>query len=135
MRFERAVIARSRSKRSSTSRGPRLPSPEQSAPGGRAAYLARVLKVYAHRSSGPLSFWYERPELNERAFGGGREFYMRFAGKAAYKGPFDAAGIPLLDYQGDIGRQYNPIAIAQYGLARFNAWSTSGGAADRAAWV
>ena len=112
-----------------------MPSPEQSAPGGRAAYLARVLKVYAHRSSGPLSFWYERPELNERAFGGGREFYMRFAGKAAYKGPFDAAGIPLLDYQGDIGRQYNPIAIAQYGLARFNAWSRSGDAADRAAWV
>jgi hypothetical protein len=50
---------------------------------------------------------------------------MTFAGKARYKGPFDAAGIPLLDYQGDIGRQYNPIAIAQYGLARFNRWSAT----------
>ena len=51
---------------------------------------------------------------------------MTFAGKARYKGPFDATGIPLLDYQGDIGRQHNPIAIAQYGLARFNRWSAIG---------
>ncbi|MEO8076803.1 MAG: D-glucuronyl C5-epimerase family protein [Acidobacteriota bacterium] len=101
----------------------------------RVAYLARVLRVYAHRSSGPLSFWYERPELNSRAFGGGAEYFMRFAGKTRYQGPFDAAGIPLLDYQGDIGRQYNPIAIAQYGLARFNAWSAAGASADRTAWI
>jgi hypothetical protein len=121
-----------------------LPSPERAsgrvrltaqATTGRVSYLARVLRVYAHRSSGPLSFWYERPELNERAFGGGREYFMRFQGKALYRGPFDAAGIPLLDYQGDIGRQYNPIAVAQYGLAKYNAWSATGNAGDRAAWV
>jgi heparosan-N-sulfate-glucuronate 5-epimerase len=91
--------------------------------------------VYSHRSSGPLSFWYEKPEINERAFQGKPDYFMRFAGKTAYKGPFDAAGIPLLDYQGDIGRQYNPIAIAQYGLARFNAWSASGALQDRVAWM
>jgi hypothetical protein len=102
---------------------------------GRLAYLARIARVYAHRSSGPLSFWYETPELNERAFDGGGQYYMRFAGKAAYKGPFEAAGIPLLDYQGEIGRQYNPIAIAQYGLARYNAWATSGSDADRSSWT
>jgi hypothetical protein len=103
---------------------------------GRVAYLARVLRVYAHRSSGPLSFWYEQPEVNEAAFAeDARGYFMRFAGKARYQGPFDAAGIPLLDYQGDIGRQYNPIAIAQYGLARFNAWASGGTAEDRAAWI
>lgn len=101
---------------------------------GRVAYLARVLRVYAHRRSGPLSFWWEQPEVNEPAFGG-TEYFMTFAGKARYKGPFDAAGIPLLDYQGDIGRQYNPIAIAQYGLARFNRWSTTHAEDDRAAWI
>jgi heparosan-N-sulfate-glucuronate 5-epimerase len=73
--------------------------------------------------------------LNERAFTHGIEYFMRFAGKARYQGPFDAAGVPLLDYQGDIGRQYNPIAIAQYGLARFNAWCATGAAADRTAWI
>jgi hypothetical protein len=100
----------------------------------RLAYLARVLRVYAHRGSGPLSFWYEQPLVNERAFDGD-EYFMAFAGKAGYKGPFDAAGIPLLDYQGDIGRQYNPIAVAQYGLARFNRWSVGRAERDREAWI
>ncbi len=107
----------------------------RSSVGTRLLYLARVLRVYAHRRSGPLSFWYEKPEVNERAFGGD-EYFMTFAGKARYKGPFDAAGIPLLDYQGDIGRQHNPIAIAQYGLARFNRWCGDADAGDdRAAWT
>jgi hypothetical protein len=60
---------------------------------------------------------------------------MNFQGKAAYRGPFDAAGVPLLDYQGDIGRQYNPIAIAQYGLARFNSWCVTRGSDDERAWL
>jgi heparosan-N-sulfate-glucuronate 5-epimerase len=91
--------------------------------------------VYSRRRSGPLSFWYERPELNERAFGSGLDYFMRFSGKAKYRGPFDSNGVPLLDYRGDIGRQYNPIAVAQYGLARFNAWTASDAAADRAGWI
>jgi hypothetical protein len=98
-------------------------------------YLARVIRVYSRRGSGPLSFWYERPEIDEAAFDGRGGYYLRFAGKAAYKGPFDAAGIPLLDYQGDIGRQYNPIAIAQYGLARYNAWLAAKSPDARAAWI
>jgi hypothetical protein len=60
---------------------------------------------------------------------------MRFAGKARYAGPIDPGGIPLLDYRGDIGRQYNPIAIAQYGLAKCNAWAAGGTSADRSAWI
>ena len=30
--------------------------------------------------------------------------------------PLDIHGIPLVDYQGEIGRQYNPVTISQYGL-------------------
>lgn len=101
---------------------------------GRLAYLARVARVYANPGSGPLAFWYEQPELNEGAFAG-PQYYMRFAGKANYRGPFDAAGIPLLEYRGNIGRQYNPIAIAQYGLARFNQWSDTGSDRHRTAWI
>jgi heparosan-N-sulfate-glucuronate 5-epimerase len=110
-------------------------SPERQGTQGRVAYLARVLRVYAHRRAGPLSFWYERPEMNYAAFDRGPGYFMRFAGKANYRGPFDLEGVPLLDYRGDIGRQYNPIAIAQYGLARFNAWTDSGDTADRTAWI
>ena len=32
-------------------------------------------------------------------------------------------------------RQHNPIAIAQYGLARFNRWCNTADDADRAAWL
>lgn len=78
--------------------------------------------MYANRSAGPLSFWYEEPQINEAAFHDGLSYFMWFQGKALYRGPFDASGVPLLDYLGDIGVQYNPIAIAQYGLARFNQW-------------
>jgi hypothetical protein len=94
-----------------------------------------VLQVYSRQRSGPLSFWYERPELNDRAFDSDLDYYMRFAGKARYRGPFDSDGVPLIDYLGGIGRQYNPIAVAQYGLARLNAWTMSGAADDRSGWV
>lgn len=101
--------------------------------GRRLAYLTRIARVYTHRSAGPLSFWHETPLLNPKAFDGA-QYFMRFQKKADYAGPFDDAGVPLLDYQGDIGRQHNPIAIAQYGLARFNRWSESASGEDEAAW-
>lgn len=50
---------------------------------------------------------------------------MTFADKANYNGPRDDGGIILLDYRGDIGLQHNPIAIAQYGLARLNLYLNS----------
>jgi len=45
---------------------------------------------------------------------------MLFAEKADYSGHHDSAGIPMLDYRGGIGLQYNPIAIAQWGLGNYN---------------
>ena len=38
-------------------------------------------------------------------------YYMSFHSKANYNGHYDADGIPMLDYYGSIGIQYNPIAI------------------------
>ena len=76
----------------------------------RVEYLTRVFQVYARPASGPLSFWHEEPELNQDHRSDPRQYFMRFRGKADYAGPFDASGIPLLDYRGRIGRQYNPIA-------------------------
>lgn len=89
---------------------------------GKASYLRRVVSAYlTSRGSSQLSFWHESPELNTdmQAHHLG-PYYMGFASKASYGGPFDDAGIPLLDYRGALGKQYNPIAIAQYGLAHFN---------------
>jgi heparosan-N-sulfate-glucuronate 5-epimerase len=72
--------------------------------------------------------------MNEAAFEG-PQYFMQFQGKADYRGPYDEAHVPLLDYQGDIGRQHNPIAIAQYGLARFNRWIESRSVGDQMAWL
>ena len=82
----------------------------------RRVILANGIGVRSHRS-----FWHEVPEVNPAAFeAGSTAYYMTFAGKADYEGPFDGQGVPLLDYRGSIGRQYNPIAIAQYGLGSYN---------------
>jgi heparosan-N-sulfate-glucuronate 5-epimerase len=87
----------------------------------RLQYWRRVFSAYFGRGASQLSFWHETPAVNPRApkdtLG---EYYMTFDDKAKYEGPFDEDGVPMLDYRGEIGRQYNPIAVAQYGLAAYN---------------
>jgi heparosan-N-sulfate-glucuronate 5-epimerase len=88
---------------------------------GRLRYWRRIAQAYVLPGPSPLDFWHETPEAHPKAvFDELGPYYMTFAGKAAYAGPFDDRGVPLLDYRGDIGRRYNPIAVAQYGLAHYN---------------
>jgi heparosan-N-sulfate-glucuronate 5-epimerase len=111
----------------------------------RLNYYRRILPAYLGSGASQLSFWHETPEINQQAFPGitgdqrGRDanlstnaapthigpYYMLFREKADYTGPYDNDGIPLLDYRGSIGRQYNPIAIAQWGLANSNRYFAS----------
>ena len=90
-------------------------------------YLRRILSSYIFSNNSQLTFWHEVPEVNNaapiRELG---QYYMTFAGKANYQGPFDKQGIPLLNYHGKVGKQYNPIAIAQYALAHYNLASSKG---------
>jgi heparosan-N-sulfate-glucuronate 5-epimerase len=87
----------------------------------RLQYLRRIFAAYLTCRPSQLTFWHEIPEINLRfdsdCLG---EYYMTFTAKADYRGEYDEAGIPLLNYHGIIGLQYNPIAIAQYGLGNFN---------------
>jgi hypothetical protein len=87
----------------------------------RLQYYRRIFSAYSSPATSQLKFWHDTPAVNQRAsihdLG---EYYMGFEAKAAYAGPFDSGGIPLLDYHGRIGRQYNPIAIAQWGLGNYN---------------
>lgn len=93
----------------------------------RLDHYRRLLTAYLARRPSHLSFWHETPELNLRAVPGVLgEYYMTFRAKADYAGPYDSAGVPLLNYRGAIGCQYNPIAIAQYGLANFNRFRETG---------
>ena len=84
-------------------------------------YYRRIFSAYLGSDRSHLTFWHEVPEINPRATTGHLgEYYMLFREKADYPGHYDAAGIPMLDYHGTIGLQYNPIAIAQWGLANYN---------------
>lgn len=87
----------------------------------RINYWRRIFKVYLTDTQSYLTFWHEEPTVNEdfqkETLG---PYYMTFHDKAKYAGPKDNEGVILFDYFGSIGRQYNPVAIAQYGLGHFN---------------
>ena len=88
---------------------------------GRWQYFRRILSAYLGSGNSQLTFWHDEPAVNPNLkvekLG---EYYMPFLEKADYAGLFDNAGIPMLDYHGKIGKQYNPIAIAQWGLGNYN---------------
>jgi hypothetical protein len=87
----------------------------------RLAYYRRVFSAYLGKGNSHLTFWHGVPQVNENALVDRLgEYYMPFLYKADYPGPFDGQGIPLLDYHGKVGLQYNPIAIAQYALGHYN---------------
>ena len=93
----------------------------------RLSYLRRIISAYLINQDSHLSFWHGSPEINENLspteLG---EYYMPFVYKAQYRGPFDENGIPMLDYKGKVGKQYNPIAISQYGLGHYNLYKRTG---------
>jgi hypothetical protein len=93
----------------------------------RLRYYSRVFAAYATPNRSHLTFWHETPEVNPRLnVHELRQYYMLFAEKADYAGEYDQAGIPLLNYHGQIGLRYNPIAIAQWGLGNYNLFCRSG---------
>lgn len=93
----------------------------------RLSYYRRIFSAYLVGGKSHLTFWHEtpveNPNITPAALG---EYYMSFTEKADYQGFYDASGVPQLDYHGKIGRQYNPIAIAQYGLGNYNLYRRTG---------
>jgi heparosan-N-sulfate-glucuronate 5-epimerase len=93
----------------------------------RARYFRRILGAYLLPGNSQLTFWHEQPEINPAAFSAALgPYFMLFREKADYAGPHDTEGIPLLDYRGALGRQHNPIAIAQWGLGNYNLFRQNG---------
>ena len=102
----------------------------------RLNYYRRLFPAYLGPKKSQLTFWHDLPEVNERFRPGELgEYYMPFTAKADYRGDFDGAGIPLLNYLGKLGRQYNPIAIAQYGLGNYNLFIRTRDPERRRKWL
>lgn len=92
----------------------------------RLRYWRRIFSAYGGGATSHLTFWHGVPEVNPRARPGEvDEYWQVFRAKADYPGQHDADGIPMLDYHGHVGLQYNPIAIAQYGLGNYNHYRES----------
>jgi heparosan-N-sulfate-glucuronate 5-epimerase len=95
-------------------------------------YYRRIFSAYLGYGRSQLTFWHDVPEVNPRAEAGRLgEYYMLFREKSDYPGHYDSGGVPMLDYRGGIGLQYNPIAIAQWGLANYNRFCETG---DESRW-
>ena len=93
----------------------------------RLGYYQRIFAAYLTHSESQLTFWHGRPQVNEQfAPGQVGQYPMPFVAKADYAGHYDGQGIPMLDYRGNVGLQYNPIAIAQYGLGNYNLYCRTG---------
>jgi hypothetical protein len=86
----------------------------------RLSYYRRIFSAYLIGGKSHLTFWPETPAENPNAIATDLgEYSMLFAEKADHQGFYDSSGVPQLDYHGTIGLQYNPIAIAQYGLGNY----------------
>jgi hypothetical protein len=102
----------------------------------RLNYYRRIFSAYLGNSKSQLTFWHETPELNADFLPGTMgAYYLTFAQKADYSDALDETGIPLLDYRGVLGRQYNPIAIAQYGLGNYNLYASTGDPSRKAKFL
>ncbi len=93
----------------------------------RAAYLRRIAAAYVGSGASQLTFWHGTPraasDFKKDELG---PYYMRFDEKADYSAHHDTNGVPMLDYRGTLGLQYNPIAIAQYALGNHTLWLETG---------
>ena len=102
----------------------------------RLKYWKRIVSAYLGNKKSHLTFWHGTPEVHTGADPSVIDHYwQRFAGKADYPGQFDDRGIPMLDYHGHVGLQYNPIAIAQYGLGNYNLYRETGSDDRRARFL
>jgi heparosan-N-sulfate-glucuronate 5-epimerase len=72
----------------------------------RLRYWKRIFSTYFISGKSNLTFWHGNPQVNH----------------LAQYDKLDETGIPKLNYQGDIGIQYNPIAVAQWSLGNYNLW-------------
>jgi hypothetical protein len=89
-------------------------------------YLNRIFSAYLLSTNSNLSFWHTvlKPNSVEDYSAIGK-YYMNFEDKTRYNGSFDADGIPVLDYKGSLGLQYNPNAVAQYALGFYDLYVNS----------
>ncbi len=95
--------------------------------------MKRILGLLGRymNASSSVSFWHTPIDQAFYHYPSLADYPIDLSAKCDYRGPFDSAGIPILDYTGEIGLQYNPCACAQYALGSFQRWQRDGDEAAR----
>jgi heparosan-N-sulfate-glucuronate 5-epimerase len=84
-------------------------------------HIFTTIVRYLHPYSS-VKFWHTTIAPVEYEYPLMEDYYIDFTAKIDYSGPYDSNGIPILDYFGLVGRQYNPCAVAQWGLGAWQSW-------------
>ncbi len=87
-----------------------------------ACYFGYTVYIHYYHSSRDHSFY--QADLSDLFDDTLSHYYVHTGGTEAIalesgmyaSPPFNLDGVPVVDYQGDIGRQVNPVTVAQYGL-------------------
>jgi hypothetical protein len=96
--------------------------------------LSRLLSVYLLRKGTTKTMWTHAGIVNEtrcRSRDIMDGYFLDFSRDADYAGPFDAQGVPMIDYTGRIGPQYNPWYVGHYALANFELFRKTNDAVRR----
>lgn len=83
--------------------------------------IIALLRRYMSSASS-VSFWHTPIDQVVYDYRSLCDYYIDLSAKRNYAGPFDDRGVPVLDYTGEIGKQYNPCASSQYALGWFQLW-------------
>lgn len=78
---------------------------------------------YTHPKSA-VKFWHTKIAAVFYKYDSLENYYIDLSEKIYYRGPYDQQGIPLLNYFGEVGVQYNPCAISQWGLGAYQCWKS-----------
>lgn len=83
----------------------------------------RLWRTHILKRGGVKALWTNPGKINEARCQNLDDllegYFLDFSRDASYPGPFDPHGIPMIDYSGTVGIQYNPWAVGHFALALF----------------
>lgn len=83
----------------------------------------RLWRAYVLKQGGIRKLWTTPGQINEARCKNLADlmmgYFLDYSSDAFYNSPVDPKGVPLIDYGGAVGIQYNPWAVGHFALALF----------------
>lgn len=95
----------------------------------------RLWRTHVLKHGGVRKLWTTPGKLNQARLDHPEDlllgYFLDFSSDAQYSGPFDAQGVPLIDYGGSVGLRYNPWAVGHFAIACFHKYLQTRASSDR----